>query len=128
MARFDDEFIQRMKDDYDIVALIESYGTKLKPRGEASGEMIGPQEERLELPGRVRLRRRCDSVGHARRESQLSSCGRTVEQQRRRQSGGRRNESGQRAAVGIADRGDGRRSRTTRADHRLLSRAVEAIA
>ena len=41
MARFDDEFIQRLKDDHDIVALIESYGTKLRPRGEASGEMIG---------------------------------------------------------------------------------------
>ena len=41
MARFDDEFLGRMKDETDIVALIESYGTKLKPRGEASGEMIG---------------------------------------------------------------------------------------
>lgn len=41
MARFDDEFIRRIKDETDIVALIESYGTKLKPRGEASGEMIG---------------------------------------------------------------------------------------
>jgi len=41
MARFDDEFIQRLKTETDIVALIESYGTKLKPRGEASGEMIG---------------------------------------------------------------------------------------
>ena len=41
MARFDDEFIQQMKTQTDIVALIESYGTRLKPRGEASGEMIG---------------------------------------------------------------------------------------
>ena len=41
MARFDDEFLGRMKDDTDIVALIESYGTRLKPRGEASGEFIG---------------------------------------------------------------------------------------
>ena len=41
MARFDDEFIQRLKTETDIVTLIESYGTRLKPRGEASGEMIG---------------------------------------------------------------------------------------
>jgi DNA primase catalytic core len=41
MARFDQEFIERLKTETDIVALIESYGTKLKPRGEASGEMIG---------------------------------------------------------------------------------------
>ncbi len=41
MARFDDEFIQRLKTETDIVSLVESYGTRLKPRGEASGEMIG---------------------------------------------------------------------------------------
>ena len=40
MARFDDEFIQRLKDETDIVRLIESYGTKLKDRG-TGGEMIG---------------------------------------------------------------------------------------
>jgi DNA primase catalytic core len=41
MARFDDELIKRLKTETDIVSLIESYGTKLKPRSEASGEMIG---------------------------------------------------------------------------------------
>ena len=41
MARFDDEFIQRLKDETDIVRLIESYGTRLKDRGGTRGEMIG---------------------------------------------------------------------------------------
>ncbi|QDT07438.1 DNA primase [Rubripirellula lacrimiformis] len=40
MARFDDETLAKIKSETDIVALIESYGTKLKPRG-ASGELIG---------------------------------------------------------------------------------------
>ena len=40
MARFDDELIRRLKTETDIVALIESYGTKLKDRGK-DGEMIG---------------------------------------------------------------------------------------
>lgn len=40
MARFDDETLAKLKSETDIVALIESYGTKLKPRG-ASGELIG---------------------------------------------------------------------------------------
>ena len=40
MARFDNEFIQEMKDGTDIVRLIESYGTKLKPRG-GGDEFIG---------------------------------------------------------------------------------------
>ena len=39
MARFDDEFINGLKSETDIVALIESYGTKLKDRGK--GELIG---------------------------------------------------------------------------------------
>lgn len=41
MARFDDEFIQRLKDETDIVRLIESYGTKLKERPGTKGELIG---------------------------------------------------------------------------------------
>lgn len=41
MARFDDEFIQRLKDETDIVRLIESYGTRLKDRPGTRGEMIG---------------------------------------------------------------------------------------
>jgi len=41
MARFDDKFLQGMKDDFDIVALIESYGTKLKDRPGTDGELIG---------------------------------------------------------------------------------------
>ena len=41
MARFDDDFLQRIKTETDIVALIESYGTRLRPRAEATGEMIG---------------------------------------------------------------------------------------
>jgi len=40
MARFDDELIRRLKEETDIVRLIESYGTKLKARGRG-GEMIG---------------------------------------------------------------------------------------
>ena len=40
MARFDDETLAKIKSETDIVALIESYGTKLKPRG-GSGELIG---------------------------------------------------------------------------------------
>jgi len=40
MARFDDELIRRLKEETDIVALIERYGTKLRDRGKA-GEMIG---------------------------------------------------------------------------------------
>ena len=40
MARFDDELIRRLKEEADIVRLIESYGTKLKDRG-TNGEMIG---------------------------------------------------------------------------------------
>ena len=40
MARFDDELIQRLKTETDIVALVESYGTRLKDRG-TGGEMIG---------------------------------------------------------------------------------------
>jgi len=41
MARFDDSFLQGMKDDFDIVGLIESYGTKLKERPGTDGELIG---------------------------------------------------------------------------------------
>jgi len=41
MARFDDELIRRLKEETDIVRLIESYGTKLKDRPGSSGEMIG---------------------------------------------------------------------------------------
>ena len=41
MARFDDEFIQRLKSETDIVRLIESYGTRLKDRPGTRGEMIG---------------------------------------------------------------------------------------
>lgn len=41
MARFDDEFILRLKEETDIVRLIESYGTKLKERPGTKGEMIG---------------------------------------------------------------------------------------
>ena len=41
MARFDNDFLRRIKTETDIVALIESYGTRLRPRGEATGEMIG---------------------------------------------------------------------------------------
>jgi len=37
MARFDDETLAKIKSETDIVALIESYGAKLKPRG-SSGE------------------------------------------------------------------------------------------
>lgn len=40
MARFDQAVIDAIKSETDIVALIESYGTKLKPRG-SSGELIG---------------------------------------------------------------------------------------
>jgi len=40
MARFDDETLAKIKSETDIVALIESYGAKLKPRG-SSGELIG---------------------------------------------------------------------------------------
>ena len=40
MARFDEEFIQRLKTETDIVRLIESYGTRLRDRGKG-GEMIG---------------------------------------------------------------------------------------
>ncbi|MCH7725024.1 MAG: toprim domain-containing protein [Planctomycetes bacterium] len=40
MARFDDAFIKRLKEETDIVRLIESYGTKLKARG-GGDEMIG---------------------------------------------------------------------------------------
>ena len=40
MARFDDDLLRRIKTDTDIVALIESYGTKLRDRGKG-GEMIG---------------------------------------------------------------------------------------
>jgi DNA primase catalytic core len=40
MARFDEELIRRLKTDTDIVALIESYGTKLRDRGKG-GELIG---------------------------------------------------------------------------------------
>ena len=39
MARFDNEFIERLKSETDIVRLIESYGTKLKARG--GDEFIG---------------------------------------------------------------------------------------
>ena len=39
MARFDDELIRRLKEETDIVVLIESYGTKLKSRGK--GEWMG---------------------------------------------------------------------------------------
>ena len=39
MARFDDQFIERLKSETDIVRLVESYGTKLKDRG--NGELIG---------------------------------------------------------------------------------------
>lgn len=39
MARFDEELIRRLKAETDIVGLIESYGTKLKDRG--NGELIG---------------------------------------------------------------------------------------
>ena len=41
MARFDKEFIERLKSEADIVRLIESYGTKLKDRSGTRGEMIG---------------------------------------------------------------------------------------
>lgn len=41
MTRFDDEFLKRLKSETDIVALIESYGTKLRLRSDASGEMVG---------------------------------------------------------------------------------------
>ena len=41
MARFDKEFIERLKSETDIVRLIESYGTKLKDRSGTRGEMIG---------------------------------------------------------------------------------------
>jgi len=41
MARFDEKLLQGMKDDFDIVALIESYGTKLKDRPGTDGELIG---------------------------------------------------------------------------------------
>jgi len=41
MARFDDEFLGRMKEETDIVRLIESYGTRLKDRPGTRGEMIG---------------------------------------------------------------------------------------
>lgn len=41
MARFDDELIRRLKEETDIVRLIESYGTKLKDRPGTAGEMIG---------------------------------------------------------------------------------------
>jgi DNA primase catalytic core len=41
MARFDDELIRRLKEETDIVRLIESYGTKLKERPGTAGEMIG---------------------------------------------------------------------------------------
>ena len=41
MARFDDEFIRRLKEETDIVRLIESYGTKLKERPGTKGELIG---------------------------------------------------------------------------------------
>ncbi|TWT55520.1 CHC2 zinc finger domain-containing protein [Allorhodopirellula solitaria] len=41
MARFDDDFIDRMKNENDIVALIESYGTRLKERPGGKGEFIG---------------------------------------------------------------------------------------
>ncbi len=40
MARFDDELIRRLKEETDIVRLIESYGTKLKPRP-GGEELIG---------------------------------------------------------------------------------------
>ena len=39
MARFSDESLRKLKDETDIVALIESYGTKLKERG--GDELIG---------------------------------------------------------------------------------------
>jgi DNA primase len=41
MARFDEELIRRLKEETDLVRLIESYGTKLKDRPGTSGEMIG---------------------------------------------------------------------------------------
>jgi len=41
MARFDDELIRKLKEETDIVRLIESYGTKLKDRPGTAGEMIG---------------------------------------------------------------------------------------
>jgi len=40
MARFDDGLIRRLKEETDIVRLIESYGTKLKPRP-GGDELIG---------------------------------------------------------------------------------------
>lgn len=39
MPRFNEELIQRLKEETEIVRLIESYGTKLKERGK--GELIG---------------------------------------------------------------------------------------
>ena len=40
MARFSDDSLRKLKDETDIIALIESYGTKLKQRG-SSDEFIG---------------------------------------------------------------------------------------
>ena len=40
MARFSDDSLRKLKDETDIIALIESYGTKLKQRG-SSEEFIG---------------------------------------------------------------------------------------
>ncbi len=40
MARFDDKTLTKLKTETDTVALIESYGTKLRDRGKG-GEMIG---------------------------------------------------------------------------------------
>ena len=45
MARFDDELIRRLKEETDIVRLIESYGTKLKPRP-GGDELIGTRTRR----------------------------------------------------------------------------------
>jgi DNA primase len=63
MARISEERLQKIKDETDIIALIESYGTKLKQRG-SSDEFIGlcpihddHDPSRMELPGRVPLRR-----------------------------------------------------------------------
>ncbi len=41
MARFSEEQLRKLKDETDIVALIESYGTKLKERGSGGDELIG---------------------------------------------------------------------------------------
>ena len=140
MARFDDETLAKLKTETDIVALIESYGTKLRPRGEASGEMIGlcpvhddknpslvvnRKKERLELPRRVRQGRRCARVGDARGEGQLPPCGRTAQQRRHRQR--RRSQVHDRTKTRITAGRCRRRARGVHARGQLLSRTLEGI-